>query len=167
MLSEKKFENITVNEIAERANVRRATFYKHFADKYDFLAYYVHSIRVNFDSSGHSVKPDATAKYYIDYARALIDRFDGNEAIVKNILESELFGTILTIAVTENLKDTREKLTASVRKGMQLPASIDMIADMLIGGLATAILYWFKDGKPKPKEEFLSEISLVLNKLQS
>ncbi len=31
------FENITVKDISERANVNRATFYAHFKDKYDLL----------------------------------------------------------------------------------------------------------------------------------
>lgn len=34
MLTEKSFEEITVQDIAERATVNRATFYAHFADKY-------------------------------------------------------------------------------------------------------------------------------------
>lgn len=37
LVSEKPFDAITVNEICKRALVRRATFYNHFADKYDFL----------------------------------------------------------------------------------------------------------------------------------
>jgi len=34
---EKEFERITINEIADRANVNRATVYLHFLDKYDLL----------------------------------------------------------------------------------------------------------------------------------
>jgi AcrR family transcriptional regulator len=37
LFSEKEFERITINEIAERANVNRATVYLHFIDKYDLL----------------------------------------------------------------------------------------------------------------------------------
>ena len=37
LLGEKSFEDITVNELCENAMVRRATCYKHFADKYDFF----------------------------------------------------------------------------------------------------------------------------------
>lgn len=37
LFAEKDLEQITVNEIAERANVNRGTVYLHFADKYDLL----------------------------------------------------------------------------------------------------------------------------------
>ncbi|HZQ08381.1 MAG TPA: TetR/AcrR family transcriptional regulator [Anaerolineae bacterium] len=37
LLSEKSFESITVQEIADRATVNRATFYAHFEDKYTLL----------------------------------------------------------------------------------------------------------------------------------
>ncbi len=39
LLSEKPFEEITVNELCERANYPRATFYNYFDDKYDLLNY--------------------------------------------------------------------------------------------------------------------------------
>ncbi|HVO70331.1 MAG TPA: TetR/AcrR family transcriptional regulator [Aggregatilineaceae bacterium] len=41
LLSEKTFQNITVQDIAERAEVNRATFYAHFQDKYALLNYSV------------------------------------------------------------------------------------------------------------------------------
>lgn len=37
LFSEKAFEQITVNDIAERANVNRGTVYLHYKDKYDLL----------------------------------------------------------------------------------------------------------------------------------
>ncbi|NTU22708.1 TetR/AcrR family transcriptional regulator [Brevibacillus sp. HB1.2] len=37
LMSEKDFESMTVNQIAEEANVNRGTVYLHFADKYDLL----------------------------------------------------------------------------------------------------------------------------------
>src|SRR6266852_7057321 len=37
LMQEKRFASVTVHEIAERATVNRATFYTHFADKYDLL----------------------------------------------------------------------------------------------------------------------------------
>lgn len=43
MLWEKSFEEITVQEIAERAMVNRATFYAHYADKYVLLDQTMHA----------------------------------------------------------------------------------------------------------------------------
>lgn len=37
LVAEKDFEKITINEIAERADVNRGTIYSHYADKYDLL----------------------------------------------------------------------------------------------------------------------------------
>jgi AcrR family transcriptional regulator len=37
LIVEKDFEKITINEIAERADVNRGTIYSHYADKYDLL----------------------------------------------------------------------------------------------------------------------------------
>ncbi|ASA20186.1 TetR/AcrR family transcriptional regulator [Paenibacillus donghaensis] len=37
LLTEKDFAKITINEIAERANVNRGTVYSHYSDKYDLF----------------------------------------------------------------------------------------------------------------------------------
>ena len=37
LLSEKSFDNITVTDLCEKADIHRATFYKHFTGKHDFL----------------------------------------------------------------------------------------------------------------------------------
>ncbi|WP_169865166.1 TetR/AcrR family transcriptional regulator [Sutcliffiella halmapala] len=37
LFSDKEIEQITINEIAERANVNRGTVYLHYTDKYDLL----------------------------------------------------------------------------------------------------------------------------------
>lgn len=40
-MGEKPFEDIRVNELCDRAMVRKSTFYKHFGDKYELLAFVV------------------------------------------------------------------------------------------------------------------------------
>lgn len=37
LVQKKEFENITINEIVESADLNRGTFYLHFADKYDMM----------------------------------------------------------------------------------------------------------------------------------
>ena len=40
ILEKKRFDDLTVNELCDEAMIRRATFYKHFADKYDFFSFF-------------------------------------------------------------------------------------------------------------------------------
>ena len=48
LLEQKHFENITVNELCEKAMIRRTTFYKHFADKYEYFTFYMKEIAHDF-----------------------------------------------------------------------------------------------------------------------
>lgn len=52
LLAEKDFQSITVQDIADRAMVHRATFYDHFLDKYALLEY---SVRELFKETLHKV----------------------------------------------------------------------------------------------------------------
>ena len=45
LIEEKGFRKMTVQDIAERADINRATFYAHYEDKYDLL---MHSVESNF-----------------------------------------------------------------------------------------------------------------------
>lgn len=168
LLSEKSFENITIQEICELADVKRATFYKHFADKYAFLKYLVGSLRDSFDSKlPKSIKPDATADYYVEYIRALVNFLLENEKMVNNALESDVFLLLVEIIKEKNYEDTCERLEKSVADGMALPASVEVVAAMMTGAVASAILRWFKSGKSVPVDTLINEISAVIKSMEN
>ena len=50
MLADMELSEITVNKLCEESGVRRATFYKHFRDKDDFIIYIIKDIRAYFDT---------------------------------------------------------------------------------------------------------------------
>ena len=57
LLKEKPFDNITVSEICERSGVHRATFYKHFNDKFEFLTFCLESLLSDIDLSKLIMNP--------------------------------------------------------------------------------------------------------------
>ena len=119
-------------------------------------------MRVKFDTKGKYGAPDGTIGYYVEYAHEIIEFLDENEKILKNILESEIAGSIINVIVIENIKETKDKLKSSVEKGLKLPASVDTVADMLVGGVAVVVLNWFTNDKPTPKEILLREITAII-----
>ncbi len=119
-------------------------------------------MRVKFDTKGKYGAPDGTVGYYIEYAHEIIEFLDENEKILRNVLESEVAGSIINVIVIENIKETKDKLKSSVEKGLRLPASVDTVANMLVGGVAAVVLHWFTNDKPTPKEILLKEIAAII-----
>jgi AcrR family transcriptional regulator len=55
--SERGFAHVTVRDITERAMVNRATFYRHYEDKYDLLAQYMKELSEFIDSEEEEASP--------------------------------------------------------------------------------------------------------------
>ena len=161
LITEKKFENITVNELCERADVRRATFYKHFDDKYNFLSYAIKTYRDKFDTNIWGKRaPEPTKDYYVKYAETMISFFESMPELVSSIISSSAYHIILNSMVEQ---DTVERLKSSVRGGMVLRASIENVSAMLTGGITYIITRWLTNHQELTKEEIVEEISALID----
>ena len=159
LLGEKSFDEITINELCDTAGIRRATFYKHYSDKFDFLTAYTGVLRDNFDRQMIKLgKPTLTPEYYVAYAKRLVGFISENSAAIDNLIKSNMFPTLLTIILEQNYKDTCERLSASAAAGMKLGASVEVTASMASGAVAAAIYAWLKTGKKKSADELADEI---------
>ncbi len=163
LLREKNFEDITVNEICEAADVRRATFYKHFPDKIAFLKFFIGSLRVIFEKKiARRKKYDSDYAYYVDYLTAMVKFLDDNEAIVKHTMTSDVMPMLINVIMQKNYEDTCARLHKSVDAGMALRASVEVTSAMIVGAVTEAILKWYISGKVLPVDQFINEMSGVL-----
>ena len=168
LLASKSFEDITVNELCTIADIRRATFYKHFNDKYEFLRYLVGSLRDDFDKRlRRGAHPLAGMSYYVEYLKALVNFLLENESMISNLFESSLLYTLLEVITEKNYEDTCNRLRESVSLGMTLPASVEVTASMMTGAVANTILTWYKGGRRLPKEELVAEMTAVICRIIS
>ena len=161
MLSDMPLEEITVNELCECAGIRRATFYKHFNDKNDFLTYLIKDIRDSFDEECWRIdtRQPITKDYYIGYVGSVISFLLAHENAIRQILSSGMRATFIDIFMQQNYIDTKDRLERSVASGMKLPTSVDFVACMLIGGVSANVLRWFESGSAKDAELLLKETS--------
>ena len=167
MLASMSMDDITVNDLCERADVRRATFYKHFKDKNDFIIFLIKDIREKFDTDVWDVNRNTalTSDYYLEYAGALISYLLGREAAIKKLVSSPMRSTFINVFLLQNYDDTKKRLDASIESGMQLMASSDVVAGMLVGGVALCIVKWFDSNERSSEESLLTDISKFIERV--
>ena len=91
LLEKKRFEDITVNELCNLAMVRRATFYKHFADKYEFFIFVIRETQQQFYKENTSTCGDERSKaFYLNLLRRTISFISENEKLIQSILQSNM-----------------------------------------------------------------------------
>ena len=167
ILTQIPIDDVTVNELCDRADVRRATFYKHFKDKNDFVVYLIKDIRERFDNEVWHGGVDATItkEYYVQYTEALIDYLLKREAAIKKIVSSHMRSTFINVFLLQNYDDTKRRLEVSIEGGMDMMASADVMASLIVGGIALCIVKWFDKDERESKEEILEDISIFIDRL--
>ena len=165
LLSEKPIEDMTVNELCDRAGVRRTTFYKHYRDKLDYIAAFAKELRDKFDDIIWKYgKPEITPDYYVAYAKQVVAFISRHEIEVNNILKSSVLPVIVSTLSEQNYKDTYNRLVASVNAGMHLDASPEVVASMVVGGVSNTIYTWLVSGRQKDCEVLAEEIGVIVRK---
>ena len=122
LLTKKRFEDITVTELCDAAVIRTATFYKHFPDKYAFVAFMVQELRAQYYESAAKLQTDTREDFYLNLIRAGFDFLAENESLVKaadsdgmmNIIASTT-GDSLRQALVANLNQDRHPSDAVCR----------------------------------------------------
>ena len=165
LLSEKPIEDMTVNELCDRAGVRRTTFYKHYKDKLDYIASFAKDMRVRFDEIiWKNGKPDATPDYYVEYAKQVVNFITQHEVEVNHILQSAVMPVIIHTLSEQNYKDTYHRLVASMDAGMQLCVSPEVVSSMLVGAVSNTLINWVVGGRHQDAAELAEEIGIMVRK---
>ena len=142
LLKEKRYEDISVQDIVERADVARSTFYAHYVDKEDLL---VGRLGVfSRETRGRAQLLHAEKR------RPLIPPtcFWYNILAHRNIFEIIARDSAMDVT----MKDLRNKLCANIQAEIQghqpertaVPASL--LVDYLADSIITLIKWWVKQG---------------------
>ena len=166
LLQTKRFENITINELCELAMVRRATFYKHFADKYEFFTFFVQWIQNEFRNRfAHKEQDRNGVSPYIDIIRFALDFLDENETLVHSVMESNAFPLLLDLISEQIILDVKERLQTDQNNGKELLLSPELMAFSYTGALLNILRWWIGHKNQMSKEEIIAQVQKVFDKL--
>ena len=163
LMEEKGFESFTVGELCERAMIRRATFYQHFSDKYEYFNFYMNEIFQGFRSrlSTGTQGCDVNA-YALFMCRELIRFVKEHERFVSKAMEASVAPTTLTILLELLHKDILQALendeSCKGLTGEQLKGR----ALFFTGGVLSLLFRYLRSNSPIDEEEFIAVVSAFL-----
>lgn len=166
ILGEKKFEDITVNELCDRAMVRRATFYKHFADKYDFFGFFIREMQATFEQQllpiDETLHP---ADYITELTKMMIDFLEIHHNIVMRVLESNLMPTLLDIFGEQVTFGVKQRLKEEQAQGRLSNLSAEFCAVAYTGAVLQILRWWYAQNPRLGKEALLEQMNALFQLL--
>ncbi|MBR2417152.1 MAG: TetR/AcrR family transcriptional regulator [Clostridia bacterium] len=153
LAKEKDFENLSVSEICDRAGVHRATFYKHFDDKLEFIRYCFETQLEGIEIDGIIKDPTpenlrAGIKYCVD---EIFNYIDKNMELLEIICSEKYYMTLGSTFFSALNKFCYEKFNYAITApGYQVEILSNFYSSALIGVIR---LYVTGDKKINIKED--------------
>jgi len=173
LVEQREFESLTVGEIAERAMISRAGFYRYYQDKYDLVEQLfeeaVQTLINETSAQARAVQsteatptvPEPWVQFFEHLAeyqrlyRVLLGRASGSWFVAK-----------VRTALTEALQTRVQQPSSCVHNGKQVAVAYDQLAPSLVALLFIEIIArWFKQSLPEAPREIALRSSLLASSL--
>lgn len=147
LLQEKPIEDITVNEICDRAMIHRTTFYKHYEDKYHLLASLMQELQLSLLSAEElSVLSDRKRELYMLLADRIFSYLAENRTAYLSILEHNKSDVVLRMLYEISVKAVKGYVgNAEQAYCGEVPAAA--VARFYAGGLASLAIWYLQNGQ--------------------
>jgi len=139
LLSEKKFQKLTINDICQRAMVSRSTFYQHFEDKYQLVHY---CIQVEHERI-EKLKEEKDSRAFI---RMIFESVKERQQIFHNLLFAEVNLELLNMFRQLFYEFVYNDFTKAADKGAKLGGPLPVLAAYHSNGMAGMTMWWIEKG---------------------
>ena len=172
LILEKKYESITVQEILDRADVGRSTFYMHFRDK-DELLFSGFQYLQSFLESAQTTTTTLPGKSYeriVGFSLAMFEHANEYRRVNRALLGSDAEAVVRRRihSVLAGIVWRELKLELQRRKSANCPVSPELLAHFLVSTYISVLTWWLNSKNPvAPKEIDVAYRRLVLPSLAS
>lgn len=151
LILDKGYRKITVQDIIDRANVGRSTFYSHFRDKEDLLISSFEELALDL----HRHIPPATSndlnQEHLIHSLAFFAHAHNNREVYMALIESGGSDKLLQLTqeyIQDHIKAHLDQFP-TIDKEIPLP----VITNFLAGSLLTMIIWWLEQKIPYTSQE--------------
>lgn len=148
LITEKSFEAITIQDIADRADVNRATFYLHYGTKDELL---VASLTEIFDELVTQIEAQAEGKppwESMVHAQVLFEHVDENFALYQAVLGQNGLGYVMHRILTYIAAHEEQELRDYLGNAAASPLPIPILARHVAGSIFSLASWWVENNRP-------------------
>jgi len=151
LMQEKRYDDITVQDIIDRADVGRSTFYAHYQDKEDLMVSGL--MRLMQILSGMVTKPSATGETRLLPTQELFEHVQEHQDLFRGMVR----GRGLELFFEKGQEYWSQKLITDLQarlpKGRQPAVPLPVLAQFIAGTFVTMLRWWLDNKMPySPKE---------------
>ncbi|MCI2887263.1 TetR/AcrR family transcriptional regulator [Staphylococcus hominis] len=147
LLETKSFDNITIQDLCEKANVRRSTFYRHFNDKYNLLNHIVGTL-IEYFRTLHlpEIDPKDPRQFFNKFMKDILLFISDNKAMVKSVISINIYSEVYQILYNQIYAVVKRQIEFDKQIG-QFYIDEFIYGEFLAGGILSVILNWIQYGQ--------------------
>jgi AcrR family transcriptional regulator len=159
LMAEKNFDDITIQNLSDRANVSRGTIYLHYMDKYDLLDKLI-------ESHIDELRERCEAAAEMDFVTGSLiwtEYFESNYSFFSMMLASKgapYFRTRFVDFLIEEFRDEVD-VTKGKNQGLNQDLTVRFVASAYVG----VVEWWFTNEKPIPHEALAVQLGTLLERI--
>lgn len=149
LIIQKGYEAITVQDILDRANVGRSTFYSHYLDKEQLLIYNINQLHefLKQQMNAHNV-PEEGNQFRFDFSFALLQHVQSHRKIYRATVGKQSGALVLhhmhRMISDLALNEVKVYLTSSDT----VPIPHEVVIEFVVNTLLTLITWWMESKTP-------------------
>jgi len=162
LMSEKDFDKITINEIADRANVNRGTVYLHYVDKFDLLN---HCIETHLTKLFETCIGNRDIEYPSS-KKAMLSIFEHLEQhafFYSNMLTNKAIPTFRNRLFSMIQKIIEEQVD---KKGINKELKKEVLVQYVASATVGVMEWWITHSMPYSSKDMVEQLWLLLKQVQ-
>ncbi len=153
LILEKRYDKITVQDIIDRADVSRSTFYAHFLDKEDLLmkgfSLFSDDLGTHLEEAEHVGEVEDHVLHSLIFFR----HAGTHQGLYKAMLEGGGADVLMETGRQHLMKNIEAHLDEAFAGGETAVMPIPVITNFLAGAMLSVLMWWLEEGQPYSPEE--------------
>lgn len=154
LMHEKRYDDILVQEILDRADVGRSTFYTHFQDKDDLLVEGIKHLRLELSEAQNAARYSSENSYdrVIGFSYAMFDHAYSHRQVYRSLIGGQGW-IVLQPYMEEVLTDIMTESAKPLYKGSSSDTPFELFIHFLSSTFWSVMTWWLNERNPMPPQD--------------